>query len=175
MLNALLFQKINDLVGQSIWLDRLGVFFATYSGYILLAVLVLTFILKPAALNRFMVLAALISAGISRGIITTIIRFFYHHPRPFDVLTAKQLIPESDYSFPSGHASFYFALSMGVYFYNKKLGIVFFVVSVLMGLARVFAGVHWPADILGGALVGIATALLVNFCARKYLKKLKTP
>jgi membrane-associated phospholipid phosphatase len=44
-----------------------------------------------------------------------------------------------------------------------------------MGIARIFAGVHWPADILGGALVGIVTALLVNFYARRYLEKLKTP
>ena len=90
-------------------------------------------------------------------------------------MAVKQLIPESGYSFPSGHAAFYFALSMGVYLYNKKLGAAFFVVSVLMGIARIFAGVHWPADILGGALVGIVTALLVNFYARKYLEKLKTP
>jgi undecaprenyl-diphosphatase len=175
MLNTFLFQKINSLAGQYIWLDKLGVFFATYSGYILLVVLVLIFIFKRQKIVRFMVLTALISAGISRGIITTIIRFFYHHPRPFDVLAVKQLIPESDYSFPSGHAAFYFALSMGVYFYNKKLGVIFFAVSALMGIARIFAGVHWPADILGGALIGIVTALLVNFCARKYLEKLKTP
>lgn len=175
MLDTILFQKINNFAGQSIWLDRLAVFFTDYAGYVLVIVLVLIFIFKSAKLSRFMVLIALISAVVSRGIITTIIRFFYHHPRPFDVLAVKQLIPEDGYSFPSGHAALYFALSMGVYLYNKKLGTVFFVVSVLMGMARIFAGVHWPADILGGALVGIATALLVNFCAVKFVKNLKTP
>lgn len=175
MLNTFLFEKINDLASRNIWLDQLSVFFAAYSGYILLAVLVLVFILRTATLNRFMVLVALISAGVSRGIITTVIRFFYHNPRPFDVLAVKQLVPESGYSFPSGHAAFYFALSMGVYLYNKKLGAGFFIVSALMGIARIFAGVHWPADILGGALIGIGTALLVNFYTRKYLEKLKTP
>jgi undecaprenyl-diphosphatase len=174
MLNTLLFQKINDLAGQNVWLDRLAVFFSDYAGYVLVAVLVLLFIFKSARLSRFMVLVALISAAVSRGIITTIIRFFYHHPRPFDVLAVKQLIPESGYSFPSGHAAFYFALSMGIYLYNKKLGTAFFVVSALTGIARIFAGVHWPADILGGALVGIVTALLVNFCAHKYLDKPRT-
>ncbi len=174
MLNTLLFQKINGLAGQSVWLDRLAVFFADYAGYVLVVILVLIFIFKSARLSRFMVLVALISAAVSRGIITTVIRFFYHHPRPFDVLAVRQLIPESGYSFPSGHAAFYFALSTGAYFYNKKLGTAFFVVSVLMGVARIFVGVHWPADILGGALVGIVTALLVNFCARKYLEKINT-
>ncbi len=175
MFNTFLFETINNLAGRNVWLDRLGIFFTDYAGYILVAVLVLVFILKSAKLSRFMVLVALVSAAVSRGVITTIIRFFYHHPRPFDVLAVKQLIPESGYSFPSGHAALYFALSMGVYLYNKKLGAVFFAVSVLMGIARIFAGVHWPADILGGALVGTVTALLVNFCARKYLEKTKTP
>ncbi len=175
MFNTLLFQKINSFAGQNIWLDNLGIFFADYAGYVLIVILVLIFIFKSAKLSRFMILIALISAAASRGIITTVIRFFYHHPRPFDVLAVNQLIPESGYSFPSGHAAFYFALSTGVYLYNKKNSIAFFVISALMGIARIFAGVHWPADILGGALVGIVAALLVNFYARKYLEKLKTP
>ena len=171
MLNTFLFQKINNLASQYVWLDRLAVFFSDYAGYVLVAILVLIFIFKSAKLSRFMVLVALISAVVSRGIITTIIRFFYHHPRPFDVLVVNQLISENDYSFPSGHAAFYFALSLGVYFYNKKLGITFFVVSALMGIARIFAGVHWPADILGGVLVGIVSAIAVNLVLRRIVLK----
>lgn len=172
MLNTFLFQKINELAGQNVWLDRLAVFFSDYIGYVLLVVLVLVFIFKSVKLSRFMILVALISAVVSRGIITTIIRFFYHHPRPFEVLTVKQLIPESGYSFPSGHAAFYFALSTGIYLYSRKLGIAFFVVSVLMGFARIFVGVHWPADILGGVLVGIISAIGVNFLLRRiFLRK----
>ncbi len=172
MLNTFLFETINDLAGRNIWLDRLGVFFTDYAGYVLIVILVLIFIFKSTRLSRFMVLVALISAAVSRGIITTIIRFFYHHPRPFDVLTVKQLIPENDYSFPSGHAAFYFALSMGVYLYNKKLGAAFFVISALMGIARIFAGVHWPADILGGVLIGIVSAIAVNLALRRIVFKI---
>lgn len=167
MLNTLLFQKINGLAGRSICFDGLGILFSDFAGYVLIAILILVFLLKPARLSRFMVLLAFVSAGVARGVVTNLIRFFYHHPRPFDVLAVKQLIPESGFSFPSGHAAFYFALSVGIYLYNKKLGAAFFAVSALMGVARIFVGVHWPADILGGALVGVVTALLANFCARK--------
>lgn len=86
-------------------------------------------------------------------------------------MKVTQLINESGYSFPSGHAAFYFALSMAVYLYNKKLGVILFVVSLIMGIARIYAGVHWPSDILGGIVVGVITALVVNFAARKFIIK----
>ncbi|PIY74247.1 MAG: hypothetical protein COY85_03785, partial [Candidatus Portnoybacteria bacterium CG_4_10_14_0_8_um_filter_40_50] len=45
--------------------------------------------------------------------------------------------------------------------YNKKLGLWFLGASIFMSLARVVAGVHYPLDILGGAIVGILVAFSV--------------
>jgi undecaprenyl-diphosphatase len=171
MINTTLFFAINNLADHNALLDKVGIFFATYSGYILVAILVFIFFCKPTRINRFMAVMAVISAGISRLFVTNIIRFFDHSLRPFAVMKVTQLINESGYSFPSGHAAFYFALSMFVYLYNKKLGVWFFIVSFVMGVARIYAGVHWPSDILGGILVGIVTALLVNFATRKFIIK----
>lgn len=165
MINQTLFLKINSLAGHSIWLDRLAIFFAVYSGFILLVVLAYLWFAKSA--SRRIVIVALITAGIARFGITSIIRFFYYHPRPFAILHVNQLIPESGSSFPSGHASFFFALSTMVYFYNHKLGWAFFVLSALMGVARVYAGVHWPLDILSGVVTGIVTAILINWVYRR--------
>ena len=175
MINQLWFEKINALAGRNIWLDRLAVFFSVYAGYVIVAVLVYLLIFKSSARNKAMVIISLISAVISRGLVTTLIRIIYPHPRPFAVLAdVKQLIPESGSSFPSGHAAFFFALSAVVYVYNKKLGVIFIVISAVMGLARIFTGVHWPLDIAGGILVGLATGLSVNRYANKFLKT-KTP
>ena len=58
---------------------------------------------------------------------------------------------------------------------NKKAGIFFFLASFLIGLARVFSGIHWPSDILVGALVGILSAYLLrksDFLLTRILKKL---
>ena len=148
-----LFQFINDFAGRWGWLDWLGKFFATDVAYIVVVELVLFFILKKE--HRKMIAVALISAGIARGIIVTIIRWLYHRPRPILVTDIHALVVNNEWSFPSGHASFFFALAMGVYLYNKKWGAWLFVLAALMGLARIFVGVHWPSDILAGAALGI--------------------
>jgi len=54
-----------------------------------------------------------------------------------------------------------------VYLYNKKWGIGFFIATILITLGRVMAGVHYPSDILGGALVGVAVAYTVLYLTRK--------
>jgi len=161
-MDAFLFEKINGLAGNWKILDFIGIFLADYFQYILVTIL-LVFLFWPQKdiiKNRLMVLSAAISVVLSRLIITEIIRFFYHRPRP--------LMQDFD-SFPSGHAAFFFALAMGIYFYKKKLGIWFFIGAIIMGIARIFVGVHWPSDILGGAGVGIISAWFVYKILNKKL------
>mgnify|MGYP001558745976 FL=1 len=69
-----------------------------------------------------------------------------------------QLLTESSWSFPSGHATFFFALATAVYFYNKKWGIGFFIATIFITVSRVIAGIHYPSDIIGGAFIGILVA-----------------
>jgi len=174
-MDVFIFQKINDLAYISPIFDFVGIFFADYLPYILAGILIILFFWKK---NRLMVITSVVAVVLSRLIFTEIIRFFYHHLRPYVVLeTAKKLIAENaDFkSFPSGHAAIFFALAMGVCFYNKKLGIWFFIGAILMGIARIFVGVHWPSDIIGGAVVGIFSALIVNklFFKKKYGTQIK--
>jgi len=82
--------------------------------------------------------------------------------------------PIQSASFPSGHAAFFFALSAGVYSFNKKAGIWFFVVSALIGLARVFAGVHYFSDIVGGLAVGLFSFWVISFLISNFVKKSRT-
>ncbi len=96
---------------------------------------------------------ALLAGGLARLVVAEVIRYFYHHPRP----SGAAMFLETSYSFPSGHVIFIFAFTTIVYFYNKKLGWWFGILGLLIGLARVAAGVHWPSDILGGIILGIIT------------------
>lgn len=150
-------------------MDYAGIFFAKYLPYIFVACLIFLLIYNYRK-YREMVLVSLFAGVASRFIIGEVIRFLWFRPRPFVSLNFIPLVEKSasEASFPSGHALFYFAVATSVYLYNKKLGIIFYVASFLICISRVFVGIHWPSDILAGALIGIFTALLIYKLFKKY-------
>ena len=175
MLDVFIFEKFNAFAGNWKILDWIGIFFADYFQYFLGAILVVLLFWpkKDVLKNRLMVISAGISVFLSRIVITEIIKIIIHRSRPYIVLeTAKKLISENAnfQSFPSGHAAIFFALAMAIWFYNKKLGIWFFIGAILMGIARIFVGVHWPSDVLGGAVIGIISAIIIDKVIRSKIR-----
>lgn len=168
-----LFNLINRFAGKWAWLDCFGIISADYLGYVLLFVLAILLLVNLKK-NWKMVAEAIIAAGFIRFVLAEIIRRIWFRPRPFVLQNFVPLIAQSaqEASFPSGHATFFFALATIVYFYNKKLGIIFFIASFFIALARVFVGVHWPSDILAGALLGILMGYILNWLFRTHAKKL---
>ena len=165
-----LFNLINSFAGRWAWLDYLAMFFAQYFEYFLWLGLL---IFLAISFKKYwkMVVEAIVASVFTRFVLVEVIRWLWFRPRPFVTLNFVPLINQSakEASFPSGHASFYFALSTIVYCYNKKAGILFFIASALIVIARVFVGIHWPSDILAGAVLGILTGWLID----KLFKKLK--
>lgn len=182
-MNQSLFFYLNNLAAKSVCFDSVIIFCAEYLSYILIAGFLLILIFGKKTLwgkIKFFIFAA-ISIFLSRIVITEIIRYFYYHPRPFVNNTVHQLIfHETSSSFPSGHAAFFFALAMVVYLIFKGspwifqgLPLVFFMGAILIGIARVIAGIHWPMDILAGAMVGIISSLIVHLFLKKIAQKHK--
>lgn len=156
-----LFRVINQLAFRWAWLDILGVFLANYFVYFVVAFL-LFFFLKSRK-NWKMVPKALLSATVARFVIVDFIRWVYPRQRPFIGEDINLLIDKvNQFAFPSGHAAFSFGLATIVYFYNKKIGTLFFLFAFVISIARIFVGVHWPLDILVGAAVGVFSGWLVN-------------
>ncbi len=168
-----LFQYLNGWAGASPGRDMAIVFFAQYLAYLCVAAFFLFLVLRHGAAREKIRIfrVAVLSVIIARLGITEIIRFFYHRPRPFTAYHVHQLIAEREWSFPSGHAAFFFAMAAAIYGYDKKWGRAFFAASIAMGIARVIAGVHYPSDILGGAMVGIGVAYAVFYFAEKRTRK----
>ncbi|MDP3661577.1 MAG: phosphatase PAP2 family protein [bacterium] len=164
-----LFPLLNNLAGQSRALDAVIIFLAEYFPYaVMLAFLALLFYSGYTQREKIRIFwSTLFSVAIARYGVTELIRFFYHRPRPFIAYDTLPLFPEHSWSFPSGHAAFFFALATSLYFYNKKWGVLFFLAAIIISVSRIVAGVHYPSDILGGALVGIAVAYAVYRITKK--------
>ncbi|MCD6147958.1 phosphatase PAP2 family protein [bacterium] len=167
-LNLSLFYFFNNLACRSEVSDWIIVFLADYLQYLLVAIFILFLYFSSYSFRKkiYIFLVVGISVLFARFGITESIRFFYHHPRPFAVHSVCQLLSKSEWSFPSGHASFFFAMATAIYFYNKKWGIGFFIAALLMNISRIAAGIHYPFDILGGMIVGIGSAWIVAFFVR---------
>ena len=164
------FYLLNNLAGQSAFFDELIVFLAAYLPYVLIVVfLALVFFSQYQKREKLQILFVTgMSTLIARYGVVELIRFFYHRPRVFTDLPVHQLLTSDKWSFPSGHATFFFAMATAVYLYNKKWGIGFFIAATLMGASRVIAGIHYPSDIVGGALIGAAVAFATFHIVRYF-------
>jgi len=107
-------------------------------------------------------------------VVTEAIKFAVGRPRPCDVLASFRNLAgygcdvEFDPSFPSGHASRAFAFAMFIAFrFRGRVGGAAFAFAFLVGLSRIYLGVHWPSDVLAGALLGVALAIAIEVMSRR--------
>ena len=101
--------------------------------------------------------------GLLAWILATALKYVVGAYRPAGLLP---LLEKTDYSFPSGHATFFTALAFAVFFYHKKLGYFLMALAILIGIARIMAGVHFPIDILAGIAIGMFVAYMVKYLIR---------
>ncbi len=111
----------------------------------------------------------LLGAATISWILAHVIKDYIAHPRPDAALAL--LIPDDPYSFPSGHASFMFALGFTMNYFNWRAGFFIVVLALLTGIARVLGGVHFWYDIVGGAILGYIVSLIAIFLYKKFLLK----
>ncbi len=168
ILNQSIFLFIHDFAGKSFLLDQVGIFLAGTLPMILLGILLFIYIKQGHHYQeRRMIFLSVLSGGFAYFILKTLIVLMYPYPRPYMFFSGidpliTQSLAEGYQSFPSAHTMFFFAISTMVFIYNKRLGVFFLAVSSLMGIARIFVGVHWPFDIVVGILLGVITSIVIH-------------
>lgn len=167
-INHLIFVFLNDLTVNHTVFSNIVVFFANDFGFLLLGgLLVYLFTHKDKKKGVRDVVVVITAALVAWGV-AHIIKYLYPHPRPSALSSTHALLPENDSSFPSGHATFFSALATALYFYHKRLGLLYALGALLIGVARVFAGIHWPIDILAGYALGGIIGFVVYHAYQRF-------
>jgi undecaprenyl-diphosphatase len=111
-------------------------------------------------------LGALGALGAAAGALAVnlVVSHLWYRPRPFveHPSTVHLLVKHSsDASFPSDHAAAAFAIAVVLLVVHRRLGALAVLAAALVAYARVYAGEHYPGDVLAGAAIGLVTALVV--------------
>ncbi|OCT14372.1 hypothetical protein A8709_26505 [Paenibacillus pectinilyticus] len=165
------FQTINSFADRFSALNPIVAFFANNLDYVFyLGVIVYWFIRTPD--NRKMVVNTLLSGGVALGV-NNIIGVIYHRDRPFVAHHVIQLVQhDASASFPSNHAAAAFAVATSIWLWRRKEGSVWFVLAILIGFSRIWSGIHYPLDIIGGAISGTVIGIAVKkIMSQQVLKK----
>lgn len=130
--------------------------------------LILLFNVKTRKCGILIIIAMVIGLIIGNIILKNLIA----RPRPFSLDESIQLlIPKPiDYSFPSCHTMASFEAAVIIFLYNKKWGILAIAIAILIGFSRMYLFVHYPSDVLFGAILGCIIAITVFYGNNKYRK-----
>ncbi len=174
-----LFQLIHQWVGNSKLLDGIMVLLAHWLTPVLIIVLLVMGIEQLWRTRSVPYPFLLLMSGTLAWCIQFFITLVIFFPRPFDLLSFTPLIGYEHLgsSFPSGHASFLFGMAFFLLLYGITTATpplmirggwgalrssIFFLLAFLVSFARVYVGVHWPLDIVGGFFTGLLAACLMR-------------
>jgi len=118
-------------------------------------------------------LALIFGVVIGNGILKNVVM----RPRPYtldqfaDIFKATGFPELSDWSFPSGHSLASFEAAVSIMFYHKKWGIAALVLAFCVAISRIYLIVHFPTDVLCGAILGTVFAVTAYFVVKALYKR----
>jgi len=170
---------LNDLNGKYQSLDKIITW--TVSDYLIPVCLCLALIFmwfvghNQSTRYRYQlgVFAALAAMAISSGV-SQLISALIERPRPFITHDLVVLFYKpTDFSFPSNPVAACFGIAAVVSTFNKKLGLSMFLFVGILAFSRVYVGVHYPSDVIMGAIIGILSIIPV-YLLRKIMEPMPT-
>ncbi|EKD46745.1 MAG: undecaprenyl pyrophosphate phosphatase [uncultured bacterium] len=155
-------------------MENLIIFGARYLTAVMILIAGVYFLRQAREKKIEMVMFAIITLP-AIFLISRIASLLYFNPRPFVVGNFVPLIEHANNNgFPSDHTLLSAAIAMVIFFYNKKLGSLLLFLALLVGVARILAGVHHALDIAGSFAIACTVAFLMyEFVLPKILNNKK--
>lgn len=167
-MNTDLFLIINSWTGKNTLIDTIMIFNAQWLIYILFLVAAVCIGYLAYKREWRQIILTVIMLVLSFTILLILSKLFISD-RPFVDHSINQLLHHAaNQSFPSDHATASFTISLAILVFTrfKKIGWALLVIAFMVGFARVYTGVHYPLDVIGGLVTALAGAGLTFIIAR---------
>lgn len=147
-------------------LDTFMIFITNYVIY-LIFLLIFFLAVKGKVKERKALVLTILAIPIAILLIK-FIHLFVNEPRPFVTFNFQPLTDNKpDPSFPSRHATIMAVIAFSYTYFKSKWALLFIILMILIGISRIYIGVHYPIDILGGFMVGIISLSLAHFFGKR--------
>lgn len=142
------------------------------SWYPVWLITIVLLIWKGGKRGRWTVLIALLAVGLADPLVIRVIKPFFERIRPCNALDNVHLLVRKSraYSMPSAHAANFFAAATVFSYFYRKYQWIFWMIAALVAYSRIAVGVHYPFDVLVGAIMGVAGSVLWISILRKKIK-----
>jgi undecaprenyl-diphosphatase len=161
-----LYQQLNGFSLHHDWFEDLNSFLAMQGHLFFIALLAALFLGRGKFASRS-ARHGVIAAGLAAALALAVahgISLLWERPRPYIAHPndAHLFIPaSSDSSFPSDHATAAFAISVSLFLRSTRVGLAAIAMAAALAFSRVAVGIHYPSDVVAGAIIGTAVALVL--------------
>jgi undecaprenyl-diphosphatase len=169
-LDVSIFRALNDFCGWSPALDRIVVHLEVLKGSLFMGIVGVLWYWpdKEMPRRRQTLLITILTVALSLVVNRVTSMLLPYRDRPMYSIGANA--PTFEWhadlehwsSFPSDNATYLFAIAAGLWLISRRWGLFFGTFATFAGLARVFLGIHYPSDVVVGALIGIVTSVAIN-------------
>jgi undecaprenyl-diphosphatase len=161
--------------GKRTGMDELIIIGAQYLYLVVLVSAGVVWLTRPRRGRQVLALMGVVSGVVCLGLIK-LAGGLYFDPRPFAVRHLVPLVPHPpDNGFPSDHTALTMVVSLSVLTVSRRWGLVLIALSLVVGTARVAAGLHSPLDIAAGVVIALAGAAIGRLACWRALRPDPTP
>ena len=169
-------QWLNSAAGHEPLLDTVMIPLAQHGALLFAGLVAIWLVLawwRGDAAERAGPLLALAAAALALAV-NVEIALLWARPRPFvahPLLVHLLVQHPADASFPSDHAAAGFAIATVLVAFHRRLGALVLVLAAVMSVARVYVGLHYPSDVLAGAVIGLVVGWLAVRLGRRLVTR----